>query len=99
LRKGDGDRGRAAVSKPPRYSACPVGASSLKASNADAAEGLPKAEVELELQARLLLMKEMGQFHDDRTVLGGDGAAVVSGQVRGEILRQPWFAQPQANRH
>jgi len=41
LRKGGGYRGRTPVSKPPRYSACPVGASSLKASKewASAGEG------------------------------------------------------------
>ena len=65
----------------------------------DAVQGLPDPDVELDLQARLLLMKGMGQFDHDRSVLGRFGSAFLSGQKENETVRKPGFAQPQANRH
>jgi len=47
--------------------------------DADAAEGLPEAHVKLELHARLISMKHMGQLDRDRSVRGDFGAAVMSG--------------------
>jgi hypothetical protein len=71
----------------------------MEAIDADAAEGLPEADVKLELHARLISMKGMGQLNRDRSVLGDFGAAVTSGQEGSEIVRNAGFAQPQANRH
>jgi hypothetical protein len=51
---------------------------SVEEIDADAAEGLPEADVKLELQARLISMEKMGQLDQDRSVLGDFGAAVVS---------------------
>jgi len=67
--------------------------------DADAAEGLPETDVELELHARLLLMKDVGQLDHDGPVLRHLGSAFVSAQEKGEIVPNPGFARPQANRH
>ena len=74
------DRGLPAVSKPPAVPARALArASSLEELDGDAAESLPEADVELELHARLISMKHMGQLDQDRSVLGDFGATVVSG--------------------
>jgi len=67
--------------------------------DADAAEGLPETDVELELHARLLLMKDVGQLDHDGSVPRHFGSAFVSAQEKGEIVPNPGFARPQANRH
>jgi len=54
-------------------------ASSVEELDADAAEGLPEAHVKLELHARLISMKHMGQLDRDRSVRGDFGTAVMSG--------------------
>jgi hypothetical protein len=53
--------------------------SSVEEIDADSTEGLPQTDVKLELQACLILMKDMGQLDYDRSVLGDFGAAVASG--------------------
>ena len=46
--------------------------------DADAVDGLPEADVKLELHARLISMKRMWQLDHDGSVHGDFGAAVVS---------------------
>ena len=62
-------------------------------------KGLPKADVEPELDARLLLMDLVGQLDNDTSILGHFRMAPVSAHEGCEIPFNPRFARPQLNGH